>query len=325
MRLLTCVLGSAATTVGVVAAASLYGASQVIRPRRCEHRDDPASWGLACEDLSLDTPDGVRLSAWLARATSSRAAIIIAHGHGGNRHTTLAYASFLYPDFTVLMPDLRAHGESEGRLTSVGYHERLDLVASARHLRELGYGPIGVLGISMGGATAIQAAAETDEIDAVVSDSSFAALRYAVREAARLRGYPPAVVSPLAYLSCLTAAWRLRHPMTAADPLGAVRAIAPRPLLLIHGQADDLIRVDNARALYEAAGEPKELWELPAVTHARAIEAHPLCYRDRVLGFFRQHLGGGRIGSGPRTLEARSLQIGQPTADAGAGEVDEVA
>src|SRR5205823_13428472 len=126
---------------------------------------------------------------------------------------------------------------------------------------------------------------EDSAISAVVSDSSFAALRHAVREGARLRGYPGPITRPLAYLSCLTAAWRLRYPMRAGDPLGAVAAIAPRPILFIHGESDAFILVDNAEALYAAAGEPKQLWLLPGVQHARALEVDAETYRDRVMGF----------------------------------------
>src|SRR6185436_11609234 len=120
--------------------------------------------------------------AWLAHQPDSREAVIVVHGHGGNRHSSLAYASFLFPRYTVLMPDLRGHGESEGRHTSVGYFERLDLIAAAEYLHDLGYEKIGVLGISMGAVTALLAAAECDLFSAVVADSPFAELRQAVQE-----------------------------------------------------------------------------------------------------------------------------------------------
>ena len=306
MRPWQLLLGGTAASAAVVAAASLYGASQVIRPRRCDHRDDPDAWDLPCREVAFTAPDGVRIKAWLAVSDVSRAAVVVAHGHGGNRHTTLAYASFLFPRYSVLLPDLRGHGESDGDLTSVGYHERLDLIGAARFLRDLGYGPVGVLGISMGAATAILAAADSPDISAVVADSSFACLRYAVREGARRRGYPRPITGSLAYLSCLTAALRLGHPLRAADPIQAVSAIAPRPLLLIHGQSDDLILVEDAQALYAAAREPKELWVLPNVAHARALEAAPDDYRDRVLGFLGRTLaedappgGAPASGAGP--------------------------
>lgn len=283
-------LTSTVIATGAVAAASLYGAAQVISPPRCSHRDDPAAWGLPCEDVWFPAADGVKLAAWLARSPSSRATVIIAHGHGANRHTSLAYAAFLYPAFTVLMPDLRGHGDSEGQHTSVGYHERHDLVGATRYLTDLGYGPIGVLGISMGAATALLAAPETPLIRAVVADSSFAVLRHAVREGARLRGYPGPLTRPLAYLACWTAARRLGYPMCAGDPIGVVHRIAPRPILFIHGEADSLIPVENAHALYQAAGEPKELWTVPGVEHARVIEAQTEEYCARVRTFFQTWL-----------------------------------
>src|SRR5215211_3403336 len=212
MRRQHLLIASLAAGTAAVAGLSLYGAYQVISPRRCEHRDDPAAWGLPCEEVSFRSTDGVRLAAWFAPAPASRAAIIVLHGHGGNRHTSLVYASLLYPDFSLLLPDLRGHGESEGRHTSVGYLERLDLIGAARYLASRGFERIGVLGISMGGATAILAAAESPEIHAVVADSAFAALRHAVREGARIRGYPGLITRPLAYLTCRAAAWRLRYP-----------------------------------------------------------------------------------------------------------------
>jgi fermentation-respiration switch protein FrsA (DUF1100 family) len=216
--------------------------------------------------------------------------VIVLHGFGGNRHTALAHSSFLYPEFSLLLLDLRGHGESDGRVTSVGYYERLDVIGAAQYLQDLGYRSIGVLGVSMGGATAILAAAECPAIDAVVADSSFAELRHAVREGARRRGYPATLSGPLAYLSCRTAALRLRHRYGAGDPVACVAAIAPRPLLLIHGEGDTFIRVDNAHALYAAAGEPKELWLLPDIEHAGAMESDCEAYRQRVDAFFRRWL-----------------------------------
>ena len=310
-----------------LAGAVLHGVGKMIGPPRCDHRDDPAAWGLRCEDVTLRTPDGLRLEAWLARG-EGRSAVIVLHGHGGNRYTSIAYASCLFPRFTVILPDFRGHGDSEGRHTSIGYHERQDVIAAAEYLHGQGYDRIGVLGVSMGAATAILAAAESPLIDAVAADSGFAMLRLAVAEGARQMGYPKPLVRLLAHLACRASAWRLRHPMDAVDPLHQVGRIAPRPLLLIHGEADGLIPVDSAHRLYAAAGEPKELWILPEVGHARAIEQDADLYRQRVADFFERTLGGDRAepaGLGSGLLDGRPLGVGQPAAQAGAGQVDQVA
>lgn len=316
------------TSAAAVAAATVYGAWQIISPRRCDQRDDPASRGLPCEEVRFPATDGAGLVGWFAPAPSRGAAIIVVHGHGANRHTSLAFADFLYPHFSVLLPDLRGHGDSDGRHTSVGHLERRDVIGAARYLEARGYGPIGVLGVSMGASTAILAAADDRSIAAVVADSPFAALHGAVCDGARMRGYPGPIIRPLAYLSLQTAAWRLRHPPRAGDPLGRVASLAPRPLLLIHGGADVRIRPEHSRALYAAAREPKELWLLPGVEHAQAITAEPEAYRERVFAFFRRWLSPGaqiEAPSASRALEAGPLQVGQPAAGARPGQVHQVA
>jgi fermentation-respiration switch protein FrsA (DUF1100 family) len=329
MRARDAVIGGMLASAAAVGALSAYGAAQVMRPRRCEHRDDPTVWGLSTDVVNFTATDGTRLVGWLSRSRTSGPAVIVLHGHGANRHTSLVYGHLLFPDYTVLLPDLRGHGESAGSFTSVGYLEQRDVIGAVRYLMDMGYGPIGLLGISMGAATALLAAAASPLIAAVVADSSFAALRHAVREGARLRGYPRPLTRPLAYLSCQAAAWHLRYPMRAGDPLGAVSAIAPRPLLIIHGESDTLILVEDAYRLYEAAGNPKDIWVLPGVEHARALEAQPDAYRDRVRDFFKQSLGGSagaRNGiSETATLETGTLYIGEPAAHTGTSQMDEIA
>ena len=107
----------------------------------------------------------------------------------------------------------------------------------------------------------------------------------------------------------------------------AVGALAPRPILLIHAEAERLILVEDAHALYRAAGEPKELWLLPDVAHARALEVAPESYRQRVLGFFRRWLmePAPSTRSGARPLQAGPANVGQPAAEAGPNQMDQVA
>ena len=84
-------------------------------------------------------------------------------------------------------------------------------------------------------------------------------------------------------------AMRRAH-VARARPLDAIARISPRPILLIHSEDDDnaTTPVEGARALFAAAGEPKELWVAPRGGHVGAINAFPNEYRARVLAF----LGG---------------------------------
>jgi fermentation-respiration switch protein FrsA (DUF1100 family) len=83
----------------------------------------------------------------------------------------------------------------------------------------------------------------------------------------------------------------LRTRSRLPDPIRAVGRIAPRPLLLIAPQADELISWHQGEALYEAAKEPKELYVVPGAGHAEAYAVAPEAYRSRVLSFLERHLG----------------------------------
>jgi uncharacterized protein len=285
---------AALTALGLVGFAALvgeYGHRQITHAHRNDFRDDPSRWGLgAAEEVDLTARDGIRLHSWLFRSPTATASVIVLHGHGGNKHTTLPLAQMLYPAYHVLLLDHRGHGESEGLRTTIGYEERLDVHAAVDVLMGRGLGPVGIFGMSMGGATAILAAAEDKRISVVVADSPYARLRWAVQQSANLRGYPAFLTPAMAYLGCLTTALHLRYRMAAFDPVEVIERIAPRPLLLTHGTEDEIIPVASAHALYARAAEPKELWLQDGLMHCRAFEEAYEPFRERVRGFFDRWL-----------------------------------
>jgi uncharacterized protein len=83
------------------------------------------------------------------------------------------------------------------------------------------------------------------------------------------------------------------------QPLAAVPRIAPRPLLLIHGDDDTAVPPSHARRLYDAAGEPRELWTVPGAGHVGAYFADREQYLVRVVGFFERSLGDGSAATPP--------------------------
>ena len=159
----------------------------------------------------------------------------------------------------------------------------LDAVAG-----RLGEIPIGLLGYSMGGAVSLCVAADEPRVAAVCADSAFADPVDLLLERTGRRLLVPAglVVTPaLALLERRTGA-RLGD----LRPVSAVRRIAPRPLLIIHGDADASVPVEHARRLFAAAGEPRHLWTLPGVGHVGAYFADRSVYVERVAGFFERAL-----------------------------------
>ena len=292
---------------------SVYGARVMVRPARYASEQSAATFGLAAPaTIALKARDGLGLIAWWFAADASpgpvRPSIIVCHGHGADKRASLWVAADLLPRYNVLLLDLRGHGESDWATTSVGYIERLDIEGGVDWLlNQLGPHAIGVLGISMGAGAAIQAAAECPAISAVVADSPFARLTSPVGEVICARGYPRIVSNVLAWWVCAIAGWLGQPRGRWRDPIDVVARIAPRPLLLIHGEADTLIPVHNAHALYRAAGEPTELWTVPGAGHARVADLDHRAYRERVGAFFDLWLG------------ASSGSAGEPATPTGAG------
>ncbi len=69
-----------------------------------------------------------------------------------------------------------------------------------------------------------------------------------------------------------------------------MRRIAPRPLLVIHGSADNYIKPEMGEALYRKAGQPKEFWLVDGAKHNQAMAVAGEEYKRRVLSFFDAHL-----------------------------------
>ncbi|HEX3244200.1 MAG TPA: alpha/beta hydrolase [Chloroflexota bacterium] len=278
-----------ASALGSLVFAAVHGSQQICRPCRTLPESTPGDLGFTWEPAAFKSFDGTPLSAWLIPNNSTSAAIIVLHGFGGNKGHALNIMKMLANDYNVFAVDVRGHGESGGAWTSVGHFERYDAIAASEQLHQLGFGPIGTLGVSMGGAIAILAAAESPLIRAVVADSAFATLRTAVLGGARLRGYPSGFAEIAAITACRAAAARLGHVPSASDPIGAIARISPRPILLVHCACDAMIPLSEAQALYAASGDPCDLWVIPELAHAESSGLADL-YQERVVSFFRESL-----------------------------------
>ncbi|MBC7259625.1 MAG: alpha/beta fold hydrolase [Chloroflexi bacterium] len=275
-----------------IAAAVWYASDQIVRRRRPDRTANPAEYGLEYEEVTFTSEDGIPLRGWLIPAQEARRAVIFLHGHAGSMDPDLKYAPWFHErGISVLMFDFRGHGRSGGRYVSMGYFERRDLLAAERFLLGRGYTRIGVLGFSMGGAVAISGAPLSQNIRAVAADGSFVWLRDAIYEGMRERGIPGAPAKCLAFLAVKLADWRLGADLEEADPGLWASKVAPRALLLIHGEQDPYTSTEEVRAMFASAGAPKELWVVPGAGHRNVDEVEPEAYKQKVLEFFERYLG----------------------------------
>jgi len=288
---LTCIAFLLAVVVLIIGAISLYGSSQLIRRRVPDAPSDPAQYGLTYEEVTFPSRDGLTLRGWFIPAPEARGTVVFCHGHAGSMDPDVKYVpAFHERGYNVLMFDFRGHGRSEGQHVSMGYFERQDLLGAVDYLRSRSIDRVGVLGFSMGGAVAMATAPHSEAIRAIASDGGFARLSDTIAAGVREQGLPGFLASLVGHFTIWLMGLRLGCSLSEADPIRWVDKIAPRALFIIHGALDPFVAVEQARELYAAADQPKEIWIVPEAGHRQADRRHPEEYRHRILAFFDQWL-----------------------------------
>jgi fermentation-respiration switch protein FrsA (DUF1100 family) len=252
------VLGGLALTLG--------GCTGVIFQPMHELVLTPDQIGLPYEEVEFAAADGVRLHGWFLPAQAPRrGSILFLHGNAQNISTHIASVAWLPAEgFDVLLFDYRGYGRSEGSPSLPGLHRDFAAALQALLARpEVDPGRVVVFGQSLGASlaiTALAAAPRRQQVRALIVEGAFTSYRALARE--KLAGFwlTWPVQAPLA----LTIDDRYR-------PVDVIGELTPLPLLIVHGEADQVVPPDHAVALYEAARPPKTLWLVPGAGHIAAF------------------------------------------------------
>jgi uncharacterized protein len=236
------------------------------------------------QEIELTTKDGIKLATWYTppHTEGNGTVILVAHGYNASRPEGI-YAMFAQHGYGVLAWDFRAHGQSGGDTCSLGYYEQLDVEAALDYvLKQPDVKHIGAWGGSMGGVTVILTAAKHPEIEAVVSDSAFPSLEDVVRLNTPIKIMQPFVL--------LFAGWLSGAELDQVRPVDEIAKISPRAVFIIDGWDGEAIAMNSPYRLFDAAGEPKQLWVEKGIPHLMMYENDPMGYEERVLGFFDEYL-----------------------------------
>ena len=242
------------------------------------------------KDVEFTASDGVRLSGWLLPSRDRHATIIFSHGLFRSRRELLERAVDLWRlGYGALLYDARNHGESGAAHVTLGYDERLDAEAAVRYLRDENHNSdkIVLFGISMGAATALLAAAETPEVAAVISDSSYLNFKDTSDHHIRLFMHVPAF--PLANEIRALMEWRGKFDGDKLDALDAVRRLGERPAMFIAAANDKRMPPAIAEQLYQAsASDKRKLLVIDgpgSEVHGHAYQADPPRYVKEIAAF----------------------------------------
>jgi alpha-beta hydrolase superfamily lysophospholipase len=238
------------------------------------------------QEITFQSRDGLTLFGRFVRS-KNHATLLLLHPLNSAGSKMLLYAEFLArAGYGVFMIDLRAHGSSDGDTSTDGWREADDVAGAVDYLLhrpDVNGQKIGALGISLGAQAVLRGALKTDCLRALV-----------------LEGLGPVTLSdhggrprslrrwlhyPFHWIYYRVYEFMIRGRDTSVTE--AIGKIAPRPVLLIASGEKDIY---FNRIFFQAAGEPKELWELPEGEHAAAILHDSQAYIERVVKFFNRTL-----------------------------------
>lgn len=288
----------------------------VVATHRCKLADgqDPLSTlDLAYESIRFPTSDGLMLDGWFVpEEPASDRTIIVCHGAGANKGN---FVWFLGPlarrGYNVMFFDFRAHGGSDGRTTTYGIRERVDVIAAVDWLKrnrpEQARVVVG-LGSSQGAMALALAAAEDGRINAVVLDSPFASPRELMHDNARV---VPIIGPLITDLLLAEVSLQTGTNFFTASAEQAVREMGPRPVMVIHGDDDFIMPREHAQRLYAAASGPRSIWFGPG-PHSNIATQAPSEYAERLFKFLEEHLGKPHkpAATRPARREPRSRSTG---------------
>lgn len=252
-------------------------------PRRIKWVEETA---LRLREISFKSRDGVTLSGRFLPG-KNKATILLVHGLGQSTQDMLIYAEILASQgYGIFLIDLRAHGSSEGDTSTNGLREADDIAGAVDlllHRIDVDGRRIGALGISLGAQAVLRGALKTENIRALVLEGLGPSTidDYGNR--------PPSLMRWLSY----PGSWlyhKLYEFMCGGKQPGVLQVIgkiAPQSIFLIAGGSQNIY---FNRLFYQAAGEPKELWELPEANYGAVILSDSDAYIQRVTEFFNREL-----------------------------------
>jgi pimeloyl-ACP methyl ester carboxylesterase len=243
-----------------------------------------ADLGADKETVTLEGAHGLRIRGWYV-ASRNGAAVIAMHGTGGSRSSMSSHTRLLARHgYGVLALDLRGHGESEGRSTSLPWVMDDDIGAAIRWLQarpDVDASRIGAVGVSMGGEVALRAAVHERDLRAMVVEGAMGSAGDA-KEAG-------ADIASLAQLRVMSAVGDVLSGSRAGSSDGdLVARIAPRPILLI--SAGNGIEAEVNRGHVRRTGPSIEHWNLPDAPHGSALRIDPAGYEQHVVSFLDRAL-----------------------------------
>lgn len=232
---------------------------------------------------------------YLPAAQPTTKNVIILHGFMGRKEKMGEYAAMFHQlGYNVLLPDARAHGQSQGKYIGYGWPERYDVRKWAEKLVTKN-GPrsqIVIFGVSMGGATTMMTSGIPlpHQVKALVEDCGYTSLNDELNyEAGNLYNIPQAIRAPL--IGILSLINRVKNGFYVHEASATMMLERnQRPIMFIHGGNDRFVPTRMVYQNYAATKGPRELWVVKGAKHAASYEKQPSLYPQRIAKFLNHYV-----------------------------------
>ena len=252
------------------------------------------------QDLRIKSVDDMNMRAWyLPAEKETNKFVICVHGHKCNGPDEFSHMMPLYHydlGYNYLLPDLTAHGRSDGKYIGFGSFDSKNILRCVDYLIDRFGEDIEIVlhGISMGAATVMlcNEMNPPEQVKAVIEDcgytSAYDEMNYTLKDMIGFK-FPPLV--KMASAVCKIKAGYF---FGDADPLGNMSK-AKNPMLFIHGEADTYVPFEFGKKLYEACPVEKDYMWVPDTVHAFSYYNAKEQYDEKVKGFLAAHMDEEKV------------------------------
>ncbi len=239
---------------------------------------NPAMWGFDYETISFKSADGTPLHGWFVppKTQQPKGTVVFSHGNAGSVGHHLGFAMWLVEaGYNVLFYDYRGFGKSGGTVDRRGMIDDVKAaLAYAGSRKDVDHNRLISYGHSLGGSKSVTALAESPVkgLRAIIIDGTFASYQAMARIIGGQLG-ESLVTDELA-------------------PKDFVNRLPPIPLLVVHGTRDEVVPLSQGLQLYNAANEPKTLFEVKTGRHGTALSGDGGQYRKKMIAWLDGVLEG---------------------------------
>lgn len=254
------------------------------------HIKTPGEYGIPFESVKYPTENERKLYGWWIPAPgdkgSSASTIILVHGWNRNVGRMMPYIKQLHPvGYNILVFDSRNHGSSDPDEFSSMPKFAEDIIASINYLEkkpECGIEDLAVIGLSMGGAASIYAASKDKRITKVITVGAFAHPAKVMKREIQKKHIP---YFPVIWMFFRYVQYKIGVPFDTFAPINNIGKVNAN-VLLIHGELDDVVPVEDAQSMEKAGDQLKvKLWVISGKGHSDCHETQD--YWNQIIAFLQ--------------------------------------